>query len=58
MKRFLITLGSLTIIASVAFVIIRMLSKKTGEGGDDFGETEEDEEGAGIEAWLDDDIDH
>lgn len=58
MKRFLIALGSLTIIASVAFVIIRMLNKKTGEGGDDFETKDGDEEDAGIEAWLDDDIEH
>ena len=36
MKRFLVTLGSVVVVASAAFVIIRFLKKESGEGGDDF----------------------
>lgn len=36
MKRFLIALGSVVVVASAAFVIIRFLKNESGEGGDDF----------------------
>ena len=40
MKRFLIALGSITVVAAAAFIVIRQLKNKTGVGG--YGIDDED----------------
>ena len=47
MKRFLIALGSILIVASAVCIIVRLLKNQTGEGGDEFDDcewTEDDED--------------